>query len=66
MVRKDLQRLLMGHSPKLQTILDAARKRFREGKGISHEAFWKEVDSQNAGNKKQGSARKNGRIKRST
>ena len=26
----DLERLLMGHSPELQSILQAARKRFRE------------------------------------
>jgi prevent-host-death family protein len=42
----DLERLLLGHSRKLQTILEAARKRFREGGGISHEAFWKEVEAE--------------------
>ena len=31
---EDLERLLMGHSPKLQSILEAARKRFRNGGGI--------------------------------
>lgn len=41
----DLERLLMGHSPKLQTILEAARKRFREGRGIPHESFWREVEA---------------------
>ena len=41
----DLERLLMGHSPKLQAILEAARKRFREGGGIPHEAFWNEVEA---------------------
>ena len=46
--RDDLERLLMGHSPKLQTILEAARKRFREGAGIPHETFWKEVAADNA------------------
>ena len=45
---EDVERLLMGHSPKLQSILQAARKRFREGRGISHEAFWKEVETENA------------------
>jgi len=43
----DLERLLMGHSPKLQSILEAARKRFREGGGIAHETFWKEVEAEN-------------------
>jgi hypothetical protein len=53
----------MGHSPKLQTILEAARKRFRAGAGIPHEAFWKEIEAENASGskKKRSSARKNGR-----
>ena len=52
----------MGHSPKLQAILEAARKRFRAGAGIPHESFWKEVEAENAGRmKKQSGSRKNGR-----
>lgn len=55
----DLERLLMGHSPKLQSILEAARKRFRAGAGIPHETFWKEVEAENVGRiKKRGRARK--------
>lgn len=46
---EDLKRLLMGHSPKLQAILEAARKRFRAGRGIPHETFWREVEAENAG-----------------
>ena|SRR5579864_5106745 len=58
----DLERWLMGHSPKLQAILDAARKRFRAGAGIPHEAFWKQVEAENAGRpKKRKGVRKNGR-----
>ena len=61
----DLERLLMGHSPKLQTILEAARKRFREGHGIPHESFWKEVEAENASNStKRGRTGKNGRTRR--
>lgn len=45
---EDVERLLMGHSPKLQSILEAARKRFREGEGIPHETFWSEVEAENA------------------
>jgi len=60
----DLERLLMGHSPKLQSILEAARKRFRAGEGIPHDAFWKEVEAENAVRlKKRSGARKNGRTK---
>jgi prevent-host-death family protein len=44
----DPERLLMGHSPKLQPILEAARQRFREGRGIPHDVFWKEVEAENA------------------
>ena len=53
--------LLMGHSPKLQTILEGARKRFRAGAGMPHETFWKEVEAENAGrSKKQSCKRRNG------
>ena len=57
---EDLERLLMGHSPKLQAILQAARRRFRSGAGIPHETFWKEVEAANAA-KKPSSPRKNSR-----
>jgi hypothetical protein len=59
---EDVEHLLMGHSPKLQLILQAARKRFREGRGIPHEIFWKEVEAENAGKKsKRVRTGKNGR-----
>ena len=62
--QEDLERLLMGHSPKLQTILEGARKRFRARAGIRHETFWKEVEAENADRiKKRSSKRKNGRTK---
>ncbi len=61
----DLERLLMGHSTKLQSILEAARKRFQEGGGIPHEAFWKEVEAENASRiPKRSRTGKNGRTKR--
>jgi PHD/YefM family antitoxin component YafN of YafNO toxin-antitoxin module len=61
---EDVERLLMGHSPKLQSILEAARKRFREGCGIPHEAFWQEVEAANAITKpKRRRAGKNSRTK---
>jgi prevent-host-death family protein len=61
----DVERLLMGHSPKLQAILEAARKRFREGRGIPHETFWQEVEAQKASQStKRGRTRKNGRSRR--
>ena len=63
----DLERLLMGHSPKLQSILEAARKRFRQGRGIPHETFWKEVEAENASSiPRRRRAGQNGRAKRSS
>ena len=62
---EDLERLLKGHSPKLQTILEAARKPCRGGAGIPHETFWKEVEAENAGKiRKRSGTRKNGRRSR--
>lgn len=46
--QEDVERVLPGHSPKLQKILERARKRFRDGAGIPHEAFWQEVAVENA------------------
>jgi prevent-host-death family protein len=63
--RDDLERLLMGHSAKLQSILQAARQRFRDGRGIPHEIFWKKIEAENASSvKKKGSTRRNGRVRR--
>lgn len=61
----DLERLLMGHSTRLQSILEAARKRFREGRGIPHESFWQEVEVENASPaRKRGRTGKDGRTGR--
>jgi prevent-host-death family protein len=57
--QEDLERLLMGHSPKLQTILEAARKRFRAGAGIPHETFWKEVEADTSGRIEKRSRKRN-------
>jgi prevent-host-death family protein len=40
----EIERLLMGYSPALRRILDASRKQIREGRGLSHEEFWAEVE----------------------
>src|SRR5207248_9113177 len=58
---EDLERLLMGHSPKLQAILESARKRFRAGRGIPHERFWREVEAENTSRTRRSRAGKNGR-----
>jgi hypothetical protein len=64
---EDVERLLMGYSPKLQSILEAARKRFREGRGIPHDTFWKEVEAEHASKStKKGRPSKNGRKTRAS
>jgi prevent-host-death family protein len=61
----DLERLLMGHSPKLQSILEAARTRFREGRGIPHQTFWEEVEAENGRRMpRRNRTAKNGRTRR--
>jgi hypothetical protein len=37
----------MASSRKLRTLLDAAERRIRAGKEISHDEFWKRVESGN-------------------
>jgi prevent-host-death family protein len=41
----DLERLMMAHSPRLQAISAAARKRIQAGQGIPYEQFWAEVEA---------------------
>ena len=42
----EIERMLLAHSPKFQSILDLAEQQIREGKGIKHEDFWREVESE--------------------
>ena len=56
-----LERLLMGHSPQLQAILEAARKRFRAGEGIPSDVFWQQVEAENARKVSKRGTRRNGR-----
>ena len=42
----EIERMLLAHSPKFQSILDVAEQQIREGKGIKHEAFWRVVGSE--------------------
>src|SRR5438105_4402810 len=43
---EELERLVMVYSPRLRSILDAARQRFRAGAGIPHEEFWQELEAE--------------------
>jgi prevent-host-death family protein len=42
---EELERLLLAHSPRLKTLLAAARRRIRAGAGVPHEDFWQAVES---------------------
>ena len=46
---EELERLILAHSARLRTILETARQQIREGKGISHEDFWQEMEEQKPG-----------------
>jgi prevent-host-death family protein len=39
----DLERLLLGRSPRFRALLNRSRQSIQEGKGISEEDFWKAV-----------------------
>ncbi len=42
----DLERLILAHSPKLQTILKKGWEQIQAGEGIEHEEFWRQVEAQ--------------------
>lgn len=42
---EEIERLLMAYSPRLQAIVKASRKQFREGDVLSHDEFWAEVEA---------------------
>ncbi|MGP0066792.1 MAG: type II toxin-antitoxin system Phd/YefM family antitoxin [Isosphaeraceae bacterium] len=44
----EIERLILGHSKRLREILEAARRRIREGKGIPEDEFWRQVEAENA------------------
>jgi prevent-host-death family protein len=39
----DLERLMLGRSPRFQALLDRSRLSIEEGKGLSEKAFWEAV-----------------------
>ncbi len=42
----EIERMLLSYSPKFRSVVEAAEKQIREGKGIKHEDFWQEVESE--------------------
>jgi len=42
----EIERMLLAYSPKFQSLLDVAEQQIREGKGISHDDFWREIETE--------------------
>lgn len=42
----EIEQMVLAYSPKFQSILRAAEKQIRVGKGIQHEDFWREIESE--------------------
>lgn len=40
----EIDRLILAYSPKFQKMLSLAKQQIREGGGIRHEDFWREVE----------------------
>ena len=43
---EELERLVLAHSPKFQSLLDKSRRQIEETGGIPHEQFWQEVENE--------------------
>jgi prevent-host-death family protein len=43
---EELERLAMAYSRKFQRVLREAREQLRNGEGIAHDDFWREVEAQ--------------------
>jgi prevent-host-death family protein len=42
----ELERLILGYTPKFQGILEAARNQIRETGGVPHDEFWQGVQAE--------------------
>ena len=54
----ELERLVLAHSPKFQSLLDRSRRQIEETGGIPHDVFWGEVEAESRGNAAKGKPRK--------
>jgi prevent-host-death family protein len=41
----ELERLMLAYSPRFRAVLEVARRQLREGQGVEHEQFWREVET---------------------
>jgi prevent-host-death family protein len=40
----EIERMVLAYSPKFRRIMQTAEKQIKEGKGISHQEFWHDVE----------------------
>jgi prevent-host-death family protein len=45
----EIERMILAYSPKFQNILEIAELEIREGKGVKHEEFWSEMETEMPG-----------------
>ena len=43
---KELERIVLAYSPEFQETLQTARQQIREGEGIPHDEFWREMEAE--------------------
>jgi prevent-host-death family protein len=41
---EEIERMVLAYSPKFQRIIQLAEQQIRDGKGIDHEDFWREIE----------------------
>jgi len=46
---EELERLVLAHSPRLLSLLETSRQQIREGEGIGHDDFWREMEKEKTG-----------------
>jgi prevent-host-death family protein len=58
---EEVEQILLAHSRKLRTILDAADRRIDKGAGIGHDEFWQQVETADRARKENGPRKKRSR-----
>lgn len=43
---EEIERLMLAYSPRFESILEVAERQAREGQGMQHEDFWREVETE--------------------
>ena len=43
---EEIERLLLAYSPKFKSIMHVAERQVREGKGIKHDEFWRDIETE--------------------